>query len=350
MSRVATTEEKTSKKKPILNLEEFIVQVKKTFGADSIVNATEKEGYRDVIPVTPVSLGVALGIGGYAKGKIHAIDGESSGGKSTICYDIIGNTQKNFNEKCLLIDKEDSYTRKYGASLGIDNENLIVVNPHTLEDMYDVLILSLSNKLFGTIVVDSVTSFAPQARFEGSEQMGIESRVNSDKMRLIADLMPNSNCALFLIQQIRQAMGGFGDPTRVSGGLAIPFYSHTRTRITRSEIDRENQQNVVKFTIIKNKLDVPFKVGTVVYKWGKGFDADSEMVELSLEFGIVTKEGKTYTLPETDVKIVGKKEVIKYLKENKEYTEKVIKPLVLAKLEENDLREEDEILDDNEAA
>lgn len=315
--------------KKVLNLEEFTKQIRKDFGKDSLINAEEKESYKDVVASTPLSLKNALGTGGYAIGKIHTIDGDTSAGKSTLLYDVIGNSQKKFGKQCLLIDKEDSYTREYGALMGIDNKLLTIVTPHTLENMYSVIELGLRNNLFGVIGVDSVTSFAPQGRFEGSEAMGIEARVNSDKMRIIADAIARTDTALILIQQIRSTIGGFGDPTVVSGGKAIPFYAHTRTRITRSEIDRELQQNVMKFTIIKNKLAAPFKVGTVVYRWNIGFDPFSEIAELALEFNIIEKTGKTFMPPNTeDVKIIGKKAMIQYLRDNPDYTKSVIEPLV----------------------
>ena len=334
--------EKKERVKP-LNLEDFLTQIKKQFGEKTVVNAIDVEGYKDVIPCTPQSLKNALGIGGYAKGKLYLIDGETSGGKSTLVYDAIGNEQKLNNTKCLLIDKEDSYTTDYGALMGIDNSNLIVIKPHTLEDMYMTITLALESKAFGLIGVDSVTMFAPQARFEGSDQMGIEARVNSDKARIMMDALEESNTALLMIQQTRQKIGGFGDPTTVSGGTALPFAAHVRIRITRSVIDRENQQNVMKFTVIKNKFYKPFCVGTVVYKWGIGFDASSEYAELSIEFGIIKKDGKEFLPPETDgLRVKTKKKMMEYLKDNPEYTHNVIAPLVIKYLEDNpDLRPED---------
>jgi recombination protein RecA len=132
-----------------------------------------------------------------------------------------------------------------------------------------------------------------------------------------------------------------GDPTTVSGGTAIPFYAHVRVRITRSEIDRENQQNIMKFTVIKNKLAAPFKVGTIVYNWETGFDLFSEIGDLAVEFGIIRKEGNTYYFPEIDNKEVGKKKAIQYLKDNPQYTKNTIEPLVSAYLESGNLRPED---------
>jgi recombination protein RecA len=331
------TEEKT------LNLADFAKFVQKTSGKTAIIDAVEKESYGDVIPVTSLSLRLALGIGGVAKRKLLTLDGDLSSGKSTTAYDIIANCQKTYGEQCLLIDKEDSYTTEYGEVLGIDNNKLTIVTPHTLEEMYSIVIEALKSKLFGCIVVDSVTSFAPAARFEDSGIMGIEARINSDKMRLVADALSHSNTSLVFIQQTREKIGGMGDPTTVSGGKAIPFYAHARIRITRSQIDRENMQNIMKFTVIKNKMAAPFKVGTVAFVWGKGFDYSSEIAQLAAEFGVIPLQGRTYTLPETSgITVVGKKKLIQYLEDNPEYTKQVIEPIVSKIIEEDNVIRTDE--------
>lgn len=323
-------------------LEAVLAEMNKKFGKGIIINAKEKENYGDIIPVTPFSLRNALGIGGFAKRKFYTIDGDLSSGKSTTAYDVIGNCQKTFGEHCLLIDKEDSYTTTYGERLGIDNEKLTIAAPFTLEDMYECVIMALKSNAFGCIVVDSVTSFAPAARFEGSVVMGVEARVNSDKMRMVMDALAKSNTCLIFIQQIRNSIGSIGDPTVVSGGKAIPFYAHVRIRITRSEIDRENKQNVMKYTVIKNKLSSPFKVGTIIYNWETGFDLFSEVGDLAIEFGVIKKEGNSYYFPEIkDFKVVGKNKTIEYLKDNPEYTKNIIEPLVKEILNKADLRKDE---------
>lgn len=137
-----------------------------------------------------------------------------------------------------------------------------------------------------------------------------------------------------------------GDPTTVSGGVAIPFYSHIRIRITRSKIDRENMQNIMKFTVIKNKLAAPFKVGTIVYKFNKGFDLFSEVGQLAVEFGIIRKEGNSYFFPETDIKVVGKNKVYEYLEDNEEYTRAVIEPLVKEYIDTQTIVREEDLNED----
>jgi recombination protein RecA len=326
------------------DFEEKLKALTAKFGKGTFINAVNKESYGEVIPTTPFSLSNALGIKGFAKRKLYTIDGDTSAGKSTTSYDVIGNCQKKYGDMCLLIDKEDSYTTDYGSKLGINNDKLVLAAPHSLEDMYELITEALNANMFGCIVVDSITSFAPLAKFDGSAVMGIEARVNSDKMRMVMTALEKSNTCLIFIQQIRQKLGGMGDPTTVSGGLAIPFYAHVRIRVTRSEIDRENKQNVMKFTIIKNKLAPPFKVGTIIYNWDNGFDLFSEVGDLAIEFGIIKNEGKTYYFPEVDnFKTVGKKNTIQYLKDNPDYTKKVIEPLLTEFLNKENLRPEDSV-------
>ena len=326
-------------------LELFKAKLSKEFGKASVINLKERETYKDVIPCTSYSFNLASGIGGVAKGKIYEIFADPSSGKSTLSYDIIANCQKKFNEPCLIIEKEDSYGTKYGERLGVDNENLVLITPETQQQMYEMLLESIKANIFGVIVIDSLTSFAPKERFDGSAVMGIEARVNSHFMRLVISELQKTNTTLIILQQVRQSLGGaYGDPTTVSGGKAVSFYAHVRIKITRSEIDKELQQNTMKFHFVKNKLATPFKVGSIVYSWEGGFDNASEMAEIALESNIIKIVSKSYFLPEVEEKIVGKKKVIAYLKENPDYIKNVLTPLVHEYLENkiDEVEEEDE--------
>ena len=161
----------------------------------------------------------------------------------------------------------------------------------------------------------------------------------TEKKIPIYDLEVEDNHNLFTNNLLSH--NSMGDPTCVSGGKAIPFYAHVRIRITRSEIDRENQQNVMKFTVIKNKLAPPFKVGTIIYNWETGFDLFSEIGELAIEFDIIKKVGNTYHFPQTNDTQVGKKKTIQYLKDNQDYMKNVLEPLVKDYLSHTNLRKED---------
>jgi recombination protein RecA len=322
-------------KKQKLTLDEIKKQLEKDFGKGTIISAVDKEPYGDVIPSTSFSFNRASGIGGLPKGKLVEIYGDTGSYKSTTAYDIIANCQKEYDDYCLLIDMENSYSTEYGSILNIDNEKLLVSNNNSgkiesLEDMYDVLEKAIESGMFGVIVVDSVTSFAPKARMEGSVVMGLEARVNSDKMRLINKAVNKSNTLVIMINQVRNSIGGYGSPVVTSGGKAIGFYSHMRIWNTRSEIDKDNENNVVKFNFIKNKMGVPFKIGNIVFNWKTGFDVLSEIVEIAIESNIIQRNKNTYTLPNTeeDLKLTSRKKLDDYLDANKDVLHNVIQPLV----------------------
>lgn len=183
-------------------------------------------------------------------------------------------------------------------------------------------------------------------RFEKVEILGdngfesIAQIEKTDILKPIYDLEVEDNHNLFTNNLLSH--NSMGDPTTVSGGKAIPFYAHGRIRITRSEIDRENKQNVIKYTIIKNKMTPPFKVGTIVYNWETGFDLFSEIADLAIEFGVIKKEGNSYFFPNVeDFKVVGKGKAVEYLKDNPEYTKETIEPLVKEVLDRTDLRKDE---------
>jgi recombination protein RecA len=325
-------EEKKKKDVP-KTIEDFKKFLDKEYGKGTVIDPNAREAVKDVIPSSSFSFNLASGIGGWAKGKIYEVYADPSSGKSTLGYDAIANCQKKFGEDCLIIEKEFSYTKPYGSAMGINNEQLHIINPETQEDYYEQLIVALENNLFGVIVVDSLTSFAPKARHEGSQIMGLEARCNSYYMRLVINAIQKSNTCLIILQQTRLSIGGFGNPIVVSGGKAVEFYAHVRIWITRSEINKIDEENTMKFNFVKNKLANPFKVGVVTYKWGGGFDDASAIRQIALDAGIITLVKTTYVFPESDTKIIGKVKAAEFLRDNPEYVETVIKPLVTKYLE-----------------
>ena len=202
-----------AKKIEKLSPEEIMKIMEDNFGKGVMMLGSDKEAHGVITPSSSYTFNEATGIGGFSKKKIYDIYADPSAGKSSFCYDAIGNAQKSHGSICLLIDKEDAYSAEYGAKMGIDNSRLIVVNNRSskidsLEDMYEILLKSLEKNLFGMICVDSVTSFAPKKKLtEGTEVMGLESRINSDKMRLINNLMPKSDTILCLLRQTRSSIG-----------------------------------------------------------------------------------------------------------------------------------------------
>ena len=277
------------------NIDNFQLEMEKLFGKGSIITANEEIPPGDIIPLSSLTLCNALGKGGFAKNKIIEVIGWESSGKSTLSYDAIANAQKTYGDNCLLIDKENSFDKFYAEKLGINLDKLQLAYPNSLEDCYGLIEKALDSKLFGLLIVDSLTSFQPQSTIDNpGGAMGKESRINSDRLRMVNDKIRNSNCCIVFINQLREKIGFiFGDPTTTSGGNSLKFYSHVRIMIRRKEI--KDGYNTMHFKIIKNKLAPPMKEAETTIIWGKGFDKESEIFYLAKDFEIIKKHGKKVT-------------------------------------------------------
>lgn len=317
-------------------IEKFKSDLTKIFGKDVVSSANEEIPVKDVIPTSSLTLTNAIGIKGFPKNKIVEVIGWESSGKSTLSYDLIANLHKSFNEEALLIDKENSFDKFYAEKLDVNLEKLTLSYPNSLEDCYSVIEKALDSKLFGIIVVDSLTSFQPQATIDSpGGAMGKESRINSDRMRMVNDKIRNSNCCIIFINQLREKLGiMFGNPETTNGGNALKFYAHLRIMIRRKEVDAENQKNLMHFKIIKNKLAPPMKEAETTIVWGKGFDKDSEIMYLAKDFDIIKKHGKKVTYGEITFELTDKNnihEFYKFLEDNIEIKDEIVSK-VLAKL------------------
>jgi recombination protein RecA len=329
-------------------MQELLTSLNKQFGKNTIVSADgeEYEAYGDVIPVTSIKLSAATGINGFPKNKIIEIIGWESAGKSTLSYDIIANCQREFGDHCLLIDKEASYDPVYANQLFVDDSKLKIAYPDSLEDSYALTEKALDSKLFGVIVVDSLTAFESAASLADQGGMGKEARINSDKLRRINAKVKDSNCCVIYINQMREKIGVmFGSPETTSGGNALKFYAAMRIMIRRKEIKADNETNIMHFKIIKNKVAKPMKEAEINILWGKGFDTDKEYIDLAMDNEIITCVGKTWFYNGNKLEI-GKDKSIQLIKDNPEMFEEIkvkVKNLLLndkvvltEKIEENE--------------
>jgi recombination protein RecA len=298
------------------SLDKFLKEMEKLSGKDSIQIASTAESYTDVIPFSSINLNNATGIGGLPKNKVIEIIGWESAGKTTISTDIIAQCQKTFGDNCFLIDKENSFDPFYASSLSVDLNKLLISRPTSLENCYDVIEKVLGTKKFGVIVVDSLTSFRPQANIEGNAGMGKESRINSDRLRMINEKMVDSNCCIIFINQIREKIGVmFGSPETTSGGNALKFYAHMRIMIRRKEI--KDGYNTMHFKFIKNKMAPPMKESTIHIIWGKGFDLEAEAIELAIQSNLLKREGNSYIYKDTKI-ATSKEKLEQFWKDNPE--------------------------------
>lgn len=329
--------EKTELKEKLTKDEQvnkFQEELAKIFGKSSILDADDDSPEGDVIPLSSLTLCHALGKGGFVKNKIVEIIGWESSGKSTLCYDAIVNAQKTYGDYALLIDRENSFDKFYFMQLGGDLTKLKLSYPNSLEDCYNVVEKALDSKLFGIIIIDSLTSFQPQSTIDSpGGAMGKESRINSDRLRMVNLKIRNSNCSILIINQLREKLGiMFGNPETTSGGNSLKFYSHQRIMIRRKEIDAAGQCNTMHFKVIKNKLAPPMKEAETTIVWGKGFDRESEIFYLAKEFEILKKHGKKVTYGDFVFELSDKdaiQEFHNFLEDNPEMKEQIKSEVLL---------------------
>lgn len=313
-------EELKEEKKP-LNMEEFIKSLDKISGKGNTYTGDKLEAYKYVIPFSSINLNNASGIGGLPKGKIIEIIGWESAGKTTISTDIMAQAQRVFGDKCLLIDRENAYDPFYAKKLGCRVEDIVITRPDALEDNYDVIENALKSKLFGVIICDSLTSFAPRATIDGNNAMGKESRINSARLRDVTRLIEKTDTLVIFINQIREKIGVmFGNPETTNGGNALKFYAHMRIMIRKIEV--KDGFNTMQFKFIKNKLAPPMVESKIKIIWGKGFDLDGEALELAIQSDIIKRQGNSYFYQGN--KIAGKRaDLDEFLKNNSDIFEEI---------------------------
>ena len=271
-------------------------------GAEGDLAALEKRysltkpALKDLIIVNTGSLQLdqAMGIGGTALGKIVEIFGPESSGKSTITLHQMAEYQKKFPEKKVaLFDYEHSFDKKYAKSLGVDVNALLIYQPETMENGYDMILGLVEKNITSCIVIDSQTAAPPKVVLEGEmgdATIGLQARINSKFCLKVKGLLANHLCSLFVVSQTRDNIGGMGDPTTTTGGKSWKFYADVRWKIWKMN-DKVNELNKTTVDVIKNKLASPFGQAKMDIVWGLGFDKFGEILDYAEEFDIVNRAG-----------------------------------------------------------
>lgn len=305
-------------------------KVEKT-GADAILAELEKKYGLDrhtpddlVITSTgSIQLDQAMGVGGTPLGKVIEIFGPESSGKSTITLHQMAEYQKAFpSKKVALFDYEHSFDKGYAENLGVDVENLLIYQPETMESGYDMVLGLIEAELVSCIVIDSQSAATPKAILDGEmgdATIGIQARINSKFCMKVKGLLAVHNCTLFLISQLRDAIGSMGEPTTTTGGKAIKFYADVRWKVWKFN-DKINELNKTTVDVVKNKVASPFGKAEMNIIWGKGFDKVGEMVDYACQFDIIKKGGAGwYTFREE--KLQGMENMKVFLNDNPEILE-----------------------------
>ena len=281
------------------NLEVLCAQIDKKYGKGAVMKLTDEVSFQpdQIISTGSIKLDMALGIGGYKKGRIVEIYGVESGGKTTLCLHAVANAQRQ-GKLCLYVDAEHSLDTQYAQALGVDLDKMYISQPDYGEQALDIVDMFVKSGEVGLIVVDSVAALVPKKELEGDigdSSIGVQARMMSQAMRKIAGKCNQTGTSVIFVNQIRHKIGVmFGSPETVSGGNALKFYASQRLDIRRIG-DVKNKDDIIgnktKVKVVKNKLAPPFRAAEVPLIYGLGYDTCWEVLNLAIAYGIVDKNG-----------------------------------------------------------
>ena len=283
-------------------LEQVMADIEKQFGKGAVMKLGSHEHRNiDVVPSGSISLDVALGIGGYPKGRIVEIYGPESSGKTTFALHAIAEIQKK-GGRAAFIDAEHSLDPQYAARLGVNIDELLLSQPDNGEQALEICEALVRSGAIGIVVIDSVAALVPQAEIEGEmgdSHVGLQARLMSQALRKLSGIISKTNTVAIFINQLREKVGVmFGNPEVTPGGRALKFYSSIRLEIRRSEqikLGTDIIGNKTSIKVVKNKMAPPFKTCSVDIMYGEGISQTGELVDLASEAGIIDKSGAWYS-------------------------------------------------------
>lgn len=318
---------KTNDKDKIL--EQVMLDIEKQFGKGSIMKLGDNHNKEiDVSPSGSIALDIALGVGGYPKGRIVEIYGPESSGKTTFALHALAEVQKK-GGKVAFIDAEHALDPIYASKLGVNVNELLLSQPDTGEQALEICDALIKSGVISMIVIDSVAALVPQAEIDGEmgdSHVGLQARLMSQALRKLSGSISKTNTIAIFINQLREKVGVmFGNPETTPGGRALKFYSTIRLDVRRSEQLKNGDNyigNKTTIKVVKNKVAPPFKSAVVDIMYGEGVSREGELIDLAAQENIVEKSGAWFAYKGEKIG-QGKENAKAFLKDNPKITSEI---------------------------
>lgn len=324
MKKIETTTDDKDKA-----LEQVMADIEKQFGKGAIMKlGSESHMEIEVTPSGSIALDVALGVGGFPKGRIIEVFGPESSGKTTIALQAVAEVQKR-GGRAAYIDAEHALDPVYAKNLGVNIDELLLSQPDTGEQALEICEALVRSNAVAIVVIDSVAALVPQAEIEGEmgdSHVGLQARLMSQALRKLSGIINKTNTTAIFINQLREKVGVmFGNPETTPGGRALKFYASIRLDVRRGEQIKVGDSvigNRTNIKVVKNKVAPPFKSASVDMMYGEGISREGELCDIAADLGIVEKSGAWYSYNGEKIG-QGKENTKIFLKNNPEIAEEI---------------------------